>query len=430
MQKISLVNPFQALWRNRETLLLAILLSMAVWVSAVFANDPNVDDVVSGEVTLEQIGLAENLVFLDAPPDSVSVRLRAPQSVWQKINDNPELVKATVNFSGVEAGSYTLEVNVTVQTSPAQILEVLPETVTVSLENEVVEDMRVDLVRVGEPAAGFQVDAFSLTPDTVSVSGPESRVGLVTQVVGTLSIAGVREDFTDQVTLVPVDENNRQISGVTVSPSVSEVRMQISQIGGYRDVAVRVETIGQPLSGYRVTSVAVEPPTVTLYSENEEIIAGIQGFVSTLPIDLTDQTEDIEVSLGLDLPDEVLRVGDEQTVLVSIGIAPIVTSLTLTVPISVLDLAPGFRADLSPDTVDVIITGPEPVIQNLTTEDVVVYVSLDGFGEGSFLVEPEFEVLLEQLNIDSINPDTIEVIISVDDGTVSPTPTPTNTPSP
>lgn len=430
MSNITLTNPFKALWRNRETLLLALLLALAVWVSAVFANDPNVDDLVSGDVTLDLIGLADNLVFLDAPPESVSVQLRAPQSVWQKISDNPDLVKATVNFTGVEAGSYTLPVNVTVQISPAQVLQVLPETVSVSLENEVVEDMRVDLVRVGDPAPGFQVDAFSLTPDTVSVSGPESRVGLVTQVVGTLSIAGVREDLTDQVTLVPMDENNRQISGVTISPNVSEVRMQISQIGGYRDVAVKVETTGQPLSGYRVTSVAVEPPTITLYSENEELIAGIQGFVSTLPVDLTGKTEDIEISLGLDLPSEVLRVGDEQTVLVKIGIAPIVTSLTMTVPISVANLAEGFRAELSPDTVDLIITGPEPAVQNLTIEDVIVFVSLDGYREGSYLVEPEYQVLLDQLNIDSINPDTIEVVISVDDGTSSPTPTPTNTPTP
>lgn len=430
MSNTTFTNPFRALWRNRETLLLALLLAMAVWVSAVFANDPNVDDVVSGDVNLELIGLADNLVFLDGPPENVSVRLRAPQSVWQKINDNPELVKATVNFTGVESGSYTLPVNVTVQISPAQVLEVLPETVTVSLENEVVEDMRVNLVRVGDPAPGFQVEAFSLSPDTVSVSGPESRVGLVTQVVGTLSISGVREDFTDEVTLVPMDQNNRQISGVTITPNVSEVRMQISQIGGYRDVAVKVETTGQPLSGYRVTSVAVEPPTITLYSENEELIAGIQGFVSTLPIDLTGKTEDIEISLGLDLPSEVLRVGDEQTVLVKIGIAPIVTSLTMTVPISVANLAEGFKAELSPDTVDLIITGPEPVIQNLTIDDVIVFVSLDGYRVGSYLVEPEYEVLLDQLNIDSINPDTIEVIISVDDGTSAPTVTPTNTPSP
>lgn len=422
-------NPFRALWRNRETFILAILLAMAVWVSAVFANDPNVDDVVSGEVSLEIIGMAENLVFLDSPPDTVSVRLRAPESVWQKINDNPDLIKATVNFTEVEAGSYTLPVNVNVQISPAQVLEVLPEAVTVSLENEVVEEIRVELVRMGEPAAGFQVDAFSLSPDTVSISGPESRVNLVSKVIGTVSISGVRENFSEQISLVAVDENNRQISGVTVSPVETEVRMQISQIGGYKDVAVKVETIGQPASGYRVTSVAVAPPTITLYSENEEIIAEIQGFVSTLPIDLTDQTEDIEVSLGLDLPEEVLRVGDEQTVLVTIGISPIVTSLNLTVPISIVDLATGLRAELSPDTVDVIITGPEPVIQNLIPDDVVVFVSLSDFGVGSYLVEPEYEVLLEQLIIDSINPDTIEVTISVDDGTSTATPTPTPTTS-
>ena len=90
------------------------------------------------------------------------------------------------------------------------------------------------------------------------------------------------------------------------------------------------------------------------------------------------------------------------------------------------------RADLSPATVDVFLAGPEPVIQNLTSEDVVVFVSLAGFTEGSYLVEVDYDVLLDQVRIESINPDTIEVIIRIDDGTFVPTatPTPTSTTAP
>lgn len=423
-------NPFRFLWRNRETLLLALLLSAAVWVSAVFANDPNVEDVVSGNVPIQPIGLDENLIMIDDLPEEATLRLRAPQSVWDRINANPSLVQATVDFTDLSAGEHTLPVVVVLQVSPAQILELSPPTVTVTLEREVVEEFEVELAQVGEPAPGFQVDSYNLNPSVVSISGPESRVELVEKVLGSVAITGAREDISAEIELVAVDENDRQISGVEVNPDLSDVSLNISQIGGYRDVALRVETTGQPETGYRVTSVAVDPPTITLYSENQDLIAELPGFVSTQTIDLTGRNEDIEVSIGLDLPADVIRVGEVQTVQVTIGIAPIVTSLNLTVPINVVDLAAGYRAELSPDTVDVILTGPEPVIENLTPEDVVVFVSLSGFGLGSYLVEPEFDVLLDRVDIDSINPDTIEVTISIDTGTPEPDGSPTPTPDP
>jgi hypothetical protein len=82
--------------------------------------------------------------------------------------------------------------------------------------------------------------------------------------------------------------------------------------------------------------------------------------------------------------------------------------------------------------VDVFLAGPEPVIQNLTPDDVVVFVTLAGLTEGSYLVEVDFDVLLDLVRIESINPDTIEVTISIDDGTSeagpTPSPTPTKTP--
>jgi len=293
------------------------------------------------------------------------------------------------------------------------------------------ESRTVEIETVGIPAAGFEVEVQGLlfSPEEVTVSGPASRVRLVTKVLGRVSVNESRQDIITLSTLEPVDNDNRLISGVTVAPDQANVTLNISQIGGYRDVAVKVETTGQPANGYRLNFVTVIPPTVTLFSEDENLISEIPGFVSTLPIDLTDKTNDFDISVGLDLQDGLIRVGDVQTVSVRIGIAPIETSVLLTVPIQVVDVGAGLRADLSPATVDVFLAGPEPVIQNLTSEDVVVFVSLAGFTEGSYLVEVDYDVLLDLVRIESINPDTIEVIIRIDDGTFVPTATPTPTPT-
>jgi len=421
-------NPFTFLWKNRDTFILAFLLAAAVWASAVLANDPNKDDLIDGNVPLQIIGLDADLIFLKPITREVVVRMRAPESVWETLSANPELVSAVIDFTGLRAGEYTLPIEVTLDLSPAELLEIQPNKLTVSLDQLVEEPRLVEIQPVGIPAAGFEVETEGLlfTPEEVIVSGPASQVEQVTKVLGKVSVNEARQDLIIISTLLAVDEDDRQISNVTVTPNQANVTVNISQIGGYRDVAVKVETTGQPANGYRVNSVAVDPPTVTLFSEDEQLITEIQGFVSTLPIDLSEKTSDFEVSIGLNLQAGLIRVGDIQTVSVRIGVAPIETSVLLTVPIQVVDLGAGLKAVFSPATVDVFLSGPEPVIQNLTPDDVVVFVSLAGLVPGSYLVEADSDVLLDQVRIESINPDTIEVIITIDDG--SPEPTPTGTP--
>ena len=418
-------NPFRFLWKNRDTLLLAFLLAAAVWVSAVIASDPNREDVLGTSVPLEVVGLDSSLILLTNLPTSVEVALRAPESLWLELEKNPELISAVVDFTGIGSGEHTLPIDVQLEISPTQILEISPNNITVTLEQEVSVEMPVSLNLVGEVALGFEIKGRTIEPDTVTITGPESRVSLVSEVVGTISIAGAREDITTTLSLVPVDEENRQISDVTVVPSQVDAQVNITQVGGYRDVAVKVETTGQPATGYRVTFISVSPPTITVFSSSPELVNEMTGVVSTQPLDLTDASEDIETRLGISLPEGVSMVGDEQSVQVTIGIAAIETSISLNVPIQVGELGTGLRASLSPNTVDVFLTGPLPVVEGLTPDDVIIFVSLSDLGPGTYLVEPQFDVLLENVVLESINPDTIEVIITERDGTEDPTSTPT-----
>jgi YbbR domain-containing protein len=228
-----------------------------------------------------------------------------------------------------------------------------------------------------------------------------------------------------------VDSNGRQLSGITIAPEQTSSSATIVQSGGYREVVVRVETIGTLPSGYRLTNISVSPPTITLFSSNPQAVADMPGFVSTEPIDLQDAVDDIEVRLTLDLPDEVVMVGDEQSVEVFVGIAAIETTISLTLPVQILELAPGLSASLSPDSVEVFLTGPLTVLEALTPDDVIVSISLSGLDVGTHLAVTHAEVITDGVVIESINPDTIEVVITEavpDEQSSESTPTPSPTP--
>lgn len=409
-------NPFRFLWRNIGSVLLAIALSIAVWVSAVIASDPNVERDLAQNPPLELEGLEIGLANTLELPAEVEVRLRAPLSVWEEIDLDPSLIRAKVDVADLGEGEYVLPVRVDFGITPVQLVEVKPKTVQVGLEPLVSGVETISPVLQGEPALGFHAGIPDLSQDSVQVSGPQSLVEQLFEVRVILDVTGVRESVVSDVLLTPVDENGEMISGLTLTPDQVKVNLPIVQSGGYRDVAVKVETIGQPVSGYRVTNIIISPPTVTLFSSDPQTVAEMPGYVSTQLLDLTEIDDDIEVRLALDLPEGVTIVGEEQSVQVQVGIAAVETSISLSVPIDVTGLGPGLEAVVSPESVDVFLSGPLPILDSLTPDDIIVFVDLTGLEPGSHLVGPQVELLSDRVVQEGINPDTIEVTITESGG--------------
>ena len=211
------------------------------------------------------------------------------------------------------------------------------------------------------------------------------------------------------------------ISGVTILPDSVQVSLPVIQQGGYRDLAVKVMTVGNPASGYSLTSVAAIPPIVTVYSANSEIIASMPGYVETASLDLSGAMADIEKQLGIILPPGVTLIG-EQSVTVRVGIAPIESSRTISYrPVEMIGLTPGLFAHLSPQTVDIILSGPLPVLDSLAISDVHVQVDLTGLAPGTYQLIPKVSIAQQNVTVESILPGTVEVVIS-NRNTVTPTP--------
>jgi YbbR domain-containing protein len=403
---------FRILWRNLGTLALALALSVAVWVSAVVADDPNVERSFPRPVTLELRSLEAGLVVVGEVPVQVSLRLRAPQSLWDRLTSETGILKAYLDLTGLGPGDYVLPVNVEIGIRPVQVLQQLPTEVALSIERLIHSDHSVTLNIVGEPALGYLREQLIVGHATVSVSGPESLVSEVAEVVGTLDVSGARADLMVEVELRALDEDQQVISGVDIEPATVSVTQTIRQAGGYRDVAVKVETLGQLASGYRVTNISVSPPTVTVFSQDPQLVAQMPGFVSTQPLDLSGADDDIETRLGVILPEGVTLVGDERSVLVQVGVAAIETSIQLSVQVEAVGLAPGLEAEISPPAVDLILSGSLPVLDSLKPEDVRIYVDLTNLGEGIHLVEVEGEILPSGVRIDSLTPASVEVAIT------------------
>lgn len=400
------------LWANLGTLLLALSLAFAVWISAVVAADPSEVRDYPDPLPLEVRGQDPSLVLIGNLPDDILLRLSAPLSLWDRLTSDTDTIQVYVDLTGLEAGEHTLPIQVESDLRPFRVIQVTPSEVTVELDPLAVREFPITPVLEGTPALGFQIEDVSLDPDVATVSGPANVMEQAVQVVATLNVSGARETINSLVTLEAVDRDGNVLSGLSIEPETVAMEQSILQAGGYRDVAVKVETTGQPASGFRVTSISVNPPIVTLFSTDTDIVANLAGFVSTVPLDLTGAEVNLVTNLTLNLPAGVIVVGEQQNVEVIIGIAPIETSILLNVQVEVIGLADGLQTQLSPLTVSVVLSGPLSTLQSLVGDDVRLFVDLTGLQAGTHLIEPQAEILPEDVQLFSIVPGSIEVVIS------------------
>ena len=167
---------------NGRTFLWALALSVAVWIAAVTAADP--DEERAFTIALEPVGQDSSLVILGELPTEVEVTLRAPRSVWTRLESQETPTTATVDLSGLSAGKHTVNVQVTVKESPARIVSTSPASFDVTLEPLETRAFPVDITINGQPAVGYQAGDVSLSASEVIISGAKSIVDRVARTCG------------------------------------------------------------------------------------------------------------------------------------------------------------------------------------------------------------------------------------------------------
>jgi YbbR domain-containing protein len=378
----------------------------------VVAADPNEERDFPIPLELQVRGQDPGLIVIGSLPSQVLLRLSAPVSLWDRLTSGAETVRVYLDLTDLGPGEHTLPVQVESDLKPFRIIQVSPSEVTIQLEPLAVAEFEVEPLIEGTPALGFEIEDVSIIPNVATVSGPENLIEQVDQVVARLNVNAARQTIAQTVSLQALDATGSVLSGLTIEPAQVEVEQTILQAGGYRDVAVNVATVGQPASGYRVTSIAVNPPIVTLFSTNTDIVTALPGFVSTVPLDLSGAQDNIVTRLALNLPQGVIVVGDQQNVEVIIGIAAIETSTLLNAQVEIIGLGTGLEAQLSPDIVSIVLSGPLSTLQSLRGDDIRLFVDLTGLPPGTHLIEPQAEILPPDVELISIVPTSIEVVIT------------------
>jgi YbbR domain-containing protein len=349
------------LGRNLGSLLTAFILGLIVWISAVTAADPNQELVYPRQVPIEQIGKDPRLLVVGNISSVERVTLNAPRSIQEQLAGDDTALRVWIDLTNLQAGEHTVAVHVQPNRSPVRVVREEPAEIHLVLEPLTTRTLTVTLNVQGQPALGYKAGATVYETPQVLVSGAESLVRQVTEVQAVVNLANASQSVDASILLKPVDNAGKLVDGLTLTPDSANVKIPINLLGGYRNVIVKVVSSGNVAEGYKLTGINAVPPNVVVFSGDPQQLADLPGFIETKPLDLTGATADITTTVPLNMPPGVSVVNDQKA-LVHVGISPIISSLTMSLPVEVEGLAPDLEAHFAPTRVDVVLTGPVPIL--------------------------------------------------------------------
>ena len=366
-----------------STAALALLLAIATWL--VVAEQVNPPQTVRiDNIPLRTTGLDRDLLIVSNIPTTVSANVQAPQNI--AVDLSPQSLRATVNLEQLSAGDHRVPVDVRPVDEQVRVITKEPGSLDMELQPRATRTMTVALVIPDRETLPFSYEITgnsTVTPPQVTVTGPAEVMETLDRVEVSVPLRGARASLNEERPVVLKDAAGNTLTGLTTDPDDVQVSIPISQRFNTRDAAVHVVITGTVSPGYWISNINVEPKTVTLLGP-PSTLEQIGGFVDTVPVDVTGAAGDIVRRVPLAPPTGVSALNErgvsEGSVEVRITVVPQLSNLRLTLPVEVTGAQPTDTISKSPAFVDVLLSGPLPILNQVNADPKLVRVLVDATG--------------------------------------------------
>jgi diadenylate cyclase len=360
----------------------AFVLAVTLWVLVAERTNPTTREIVSG-ISLSVVDIADGRTLAVPIQQTTDVSIMTTVDKLSLIS--AESFTSTVSMAGLGTGKYRRPVKTVADATIAAdvlILETVPSAVDVTITPfiTVTFPVAVQVNDVATMSAAYTIVGTPVaSPSSVLVSGPQTEVVQVASVIAPISVANASSSVSRLVKVIPLNANGDIVSDVTITPIEVQVSQTIVRRFDARDVGVRAITTGTVPDGYWLSSLTTDPATVTLEG-SPTALAEIEGFVDTLPVDVSSAVSDLSVQTPLDLPDGVTAVDATGaplfTVLVNAQVRERRGDVIITSTIEIAN-PPTYTVTIQPTDVEILLSGPLPTLHSIEDDPGLVRVLLE-----------------------------------------------------
>lgn len=386
---------------------ICLLLSFSLWLYIINVENPvreyklnNVPvQVINADILNEY-----NLVLTPNQNLTVDLDLEGPSTEIYKVKK--EQFKIVVNL-----GEYVLKegdnnIPVQIESSPNNI-NIKNNgllRINVALDKYQEKSLPIESKIKVNTEQGVYADKVNINPQNATVSGAQSLVSKVKFLEVKGEINDVSKAVNMSLPVVAVDDSGNEIKDVNISPNKVDVSFGVKKA---KEVPVNVITTGTPKEGLALKSITPSLAKVSLVG-SEDALSKV-SYVETAPIDVSQFSDDTEVSTGLKIPDGVsLTSNDQSQIKVKLDFSKDLQK-EIDVPLTVEGSLEGYTPETDVKTVKLTLDGPSDSVNNIDVSKFKCSIDISKLTEVGGSIKPTISNHYDNIKVIKVDPAEVKV---------------------
>lgn len=398
----------------------AVVIALILWFFVMDIENPEGKWEYRGiEVIYNNVEALEKNGLVIMNPKEFTIAVEVGGKTSDRIDfSEKEHLKAEVDLSGYSEGKRKVPINVTIGQSKLSVIGWEPREILFDFEKIINIDKSVTIRTEGELASGYVLGDISTRYQSISLRGPRSWVNEVSEIIADINITDRKEDINVTVPIKLIDDEGNIVLNVESKPSIIDVSIPV-----YRTTTVPIEivTVGELPENYEIGDMELKPSSITL--KGKDSIVNLKS-IQTKPIDINYFMENEDIVIELDLPRDVSLLDPDEKITVSLKIEEAFTKTFEynLEEVEVRNLDPSLIVDFQDvsdgeeifNKVEITLKGNQETIENLSKEDIEVYMDLSLLRVGEHDIYLGFDIPSE-VTVNEVIPQPIKVNLIVND---------------
>lgn len=404
-------------WKNKQKVivqLVCVLLSFGLWIYVTNIENP-IKSYELNKVPVE-IKNSDNLKSSGltlSPNQNFYVNLKIEGSSQDLFSIDKEDFKISVDLNELVLKKGENKVMVRIEEAPQDIKIKNSTGLTIRINTEEYKTKEVPVkskINVISKS-GYYVATPIFSPDIVLVSGPESLVDKVKSVVAEAEESNVVKTIIKNYTVIPVDDNYKEVIGVQLSQKWVEATIEINE---GKTVPIKINVIGTIQNDLKLKSISSDTTEIGITGP-KSILDSISE-IGTENIDISQIKDNTSMEVKLKIPDGILIHNGQNNINVNILVEKKKTK-EFTINYSIIGQQEGISIVPDKNNITIEVIGFEDDINNLTEANFSAQLDVSQYTkEGEYTKAPT--VSLVGVNNVTINKvEEIKLIVSKDNAT-------------
>lgn len=298
--------------------ILSVIFAFILWLVVINYEDPLITrdfENIPVNIINEESITSQRKAIEYKDGKTVTLKLRGKRSIIDRLSTSD--IVATADMSRV---SITGAVEIDIDVGDVQIIEKKPTTMKIELENVITVQKEVQYYFEGEPNENYVLLEPIITPNSIQVSGPESKIKSISSVIVSINVDDVTKDVTLFANPQVQDVNNEEVTGLSKSVNQVEVKVPVQKV---KAIPITVETTGNVAQGYELTGIILDDDKITVKGDNQEVNELNSIIIRDISIQGLSESTSRTVNIQPLLPNGVEIYKDDTNITIQINVEKI-----------------------------------------------------------------------------------------------------------